>query len=277
MNEYALDRFNFLFDELRGSVVKLIIGRWGFNLSRTIGRRRRDPMVRNSFKVFSVVLAMAVLPAIVRAQTSLAQAQNQHWIPEGTEFKLVLHTRINSKTSKKGDVVIATLLDPIYSEEDQVILPKGLRVYGRVQEVHPAHHRGKGGQLYVLFNTLRLPDGQKVAITGSLTEVFSSRNGGNGSRVDAEGDLKGGGANRKKQLILFGAPAAAGAVAGGMGPGIAAGVGGLLAAYFIPKGKQAELPAGSLIGMRLDRDLTVTITPQDQKQQSANAQALIKK
>ena len=108
-------------------------------------------------------------------------------------------------------------------------------------------------------------------------EVFSSRNGGDGSRVDAEGDLKGGGPSRKKQLVIFGAPAAAGGLAGGMGPGIAAGVGGLLAAYFIPKGKQAELPPGSLIGMRLDRDLTITLPPQNQKQQSTSAQALIKK
>jgi len=233
-------------------------------------------MVRNSFKVFAVVLAMAALPAVVRAQTSLAQAQNQYWIPEGTEFKLILHSDINSKTSKKGDIVMTTLLDPVFVE-DQKVLPKGVRIDGRVQEVHAARHRGKGGQLYVLFNTLTLPDGQKVAISGSLTEVFSSRNGGDGSRVDAEGDLKGGGANRKEQIIMFGAPAAAGAIAGGMGPGIAAGVGGLLAAYFIPKGKQAELPPGSLIGMRLDRDLTITLTPQDQKQQSASAQALIKK
>lgn len=233
-------------------------------------------MVRNAFKILAVALAMAALPALVRAQTSLAQAQNQYWIPEGTEFKLILHTQINSKTSKKGDVVIATLLDPVYVE-DQEVLPKGLRVYGRIQNVHAAAHRGKGGRLYVLFNSLTLPSGQKVAISGSLTEVFSSRNGDNGSRVDAEGDLKGGGPNHAKQLVIFGAPAAAGALAGGIGPGIAAGVGGLLAAYFLPKGKQANLPAGSLIGMRLDRDLTITLTPQEQKQSSASAQALIKK
>jgi len=156
-------------------------------------------------------------------------------------------------------VVITTLLDPVYVD-DRLVLPKGVRVDGRIQEVHAARHRGKGGQLYVLFNTLELPGGQKVAISGSLTEVFSSREGGNGSSVDAEGDLKGGGASREKQLLIFGAPAAAGAVAGGLGPGIAAGVGGLVAAYFIPKGKQAVLPAGSLVGMRLDRDVTVTLS-----------------
>lgn len=234
-------------------------------------------MVRGTFKVLALALVVAALPAVLQAQTSLAEAQNQHWLPEGTEFKLILHTKINSKTSKKGDVVIATLLDPIYSEEDQVILPKGIRVYGRVQEVHKAAHRGKGGQLYVLFNSLTLPDGQKVAITGSLTEIFASKNGGDNSTVDAEGDLKGGGPGKVKRIIAFGAPTAAGVAAGGIGVGIAAGVGGALAAYFIPKGKQAELPAGSLIGMRLDRDLTITLNPQQESQSGAAAQALIKK
>jgi hypothetical protein len=152
-----------------------------------------------------------------------------------------------------------------------------VRVYGRIEQVHAAAHRGKGGRLYVLFNTLTLPDGQRVAISGSLTDIFSTGNNGDGSRVDAEGDLKGGGPSKLKRVIIFGAPAAAGAAAGGIGTGIAAGVGGMLAAYFLPKGKQAELPAGSLIGMRLDRDLTITVPPQQEKQSAAKAQALIKR
>jgi len=225
-------------------------------------------MVRNAFKILLAALSVAALPALARAQTSLNAAQNQYWIPEGTEFKLALHTAINSKTSKKGDLVISTLLDPVYVE-DRLVLSKGVRIDGRVQEAHAARHRGKGGQLYVLFDTLDLPSGQKVAITGSLTEVFSSREGGNGSKVDAEGDLKGGGASHVKQALIFAAPAAAGVAAGGMAPGIAAGVAGLVAAYILPKGKQAVLPAGSLVGMRLDRDLTITLPPEKDNSQAS--------
>ncbi len=225
-------------------------------------------MGRNTLKILLAVLSVAALPAMVRAQTSLAAAQNQYWIPEGTEFKLALHTAISSKTSKKGDIVITTLLDPVYTVDDRVALPKGVRIDGRVQEVHGARHRGKGGQLYVLFDTLELPSGQKIAINGSLTEVFSSREGGNGSKVDAEGDLKGGGASHVKQAVIIGAPVAIGGAAGGMAGGIAAGVAGLAAAYFLPKGKQAVLPAGSLVGMRLDRDLTITLPPENNKAQA---------
>lgn len=227
-------------------------------------------MVRRALNILLAALSVVAIPAMVRAQTNLATAQNQYWIPEGTEFKLALHTAINSKTSKKGDVVITTLLDPIYTVDDRVALPKGVRIYGRIQQVHKAHHRGKGGRLFVLFNMLVLPSGQKVAINGSLTEVFSSQEGGNGSTVDAEGDLKGGHASRLKRAVIFAAPTVAGGAAGGMAGGIAAGVAGLAAAYFLPKGKQAVLPAGSLVGMRLDRDLTITLAPQKNKNNNSS-------
>jgi len=180
---------------------------------------------------------------------------NQIVIPEGTEFKLQLHSTINSKTTRPGDRVLTTLLDPV-SVEDEDVLPKGVRVDGHVGEVKAAARRGKGGYLTIVFDTVEMPNGEKVAILGSLTEVFSASNGGS-ETVGPEGDLKGGGPSRTKQAAIIIAPAAAGAM-GGIGPGIAAGAAGVAAAYLLPHGKQASLSAGSLIGMRLDRDVTIT-------------------
>jgi hypothetical protein len=188
---------------------------------------------------------------------------NQIVIPEGTEFKLQLHTTVNSKTSKAGDRILTTLLDPV-SVEDTDVLPKGVRVDGHVGDVKEAAHRGKGGYLTIVFDTVEMPNGEKVAIQGSLTEVFSATGGGS-DKVGPEGDLKGGGANRKEQAAMIVAPAIIGGAAGGLGPGIAATAGGIALAYLIPKGKQAALTAGSLIGMRLDRDVTVG-TPQPASQ-----------
>jgi hypothetical protein len=51
----------------------------------------------------------------------------------------------------------------------------------------------------------------------------------------------------------------------GVGPGIAAAAGGLVAAYIIPKGQQAALAAGSLIGMRLDQDVVISSAPETDK------------
>jgi hypothetical protein len=177
-------------------------------------------------------------------------------IPEGTEFKLQLHTTLNSKSSKVGDRIVTTLIDPV-AVEDQDVLSKGVRVDGHVGEVRPAARKGKGGFLTIVFDTVELPNGQKVAILGSLTEVFSSETGSD-PNVGPEGELKGKGANRKEQLVMAAAPAALGA-AGGPGTAIALGTVGVLSAVLIPKGKQAALAAGSLVGMRLDRDVTLVL------------------
>jgi hypothetical protein len=177
-------------------------------------------------------------------------------IPEGTEFKLQLHTTINSKTSKVGDRILTTLIDPV-AVEDEDVLSKGVRVDGHVGEARPAGRKGKGGYLTIIFDTVELPNGQKVAILGSLTEVFSSETGSD-PNVGPEGELKGRGPNRKEQVIMAAAPAVLGAAVG-PGTAIALGAAGVIAAVLIPKGKQAALAAGSLVGMRLDRDVTMQI------------------
>ncbi len=73
-----------------------------------------------------------------------------------------------------------------------------------------------------------------------------------------EGELKGKGPNRKEQVVMAAVPAALGAAAG-PGTAIALGAAGVMSAVLIPKGKQAALAAGSLVGMRLDRNVTMVI------------------
>jgi len=201
------------------------------------------------------LLTAGLVPRLVAQQN--APGDIEEWtVPEGTEFKLQLHTTVNSKTSKAGDRVLSTLIDPV-AVEDREVLPKGVRIDGHVGEVREAARKGKGGYLYVVFDTVELPNGEKVAIIGSLTEIFSSE-GSDDSTVGVEGELKGRGPSRKKQLAIVGVGTAAGA-AGGIGPGIAAGVGSVIAAILLPRGKQASLMAGSLVGMRLDRDVTLAL------------------
>ena len=205
--------------------------------------------------VLACMLVVGMAPTL-RAQQSVASETEEWTVPEGTEFKLQLHTTVNSKTSKAGDRVMATLIDPV-AVEDREVLPKSVRVDGHIGEIKAAGRKGKGGYLYIVFDTVELPNGEKVAIVGSLTEIFSSE-GGDDASVGVEGELKGRGPSRKKQVAIAGVATAAGA-AGGIGTGIAAGVGGVLIAVLIPRGKQASLVAGSLIGMRLDRDVTFSI------------------
>jgi hypothetical protein len=206
-----------------------------------------------------MAIGLAGLMLAGGAPQFLAQqiAENEEWtVPEGTEFKLQLHTTVNSRTSKSGDRVLATLIDPV-AVEDREVLPKGVRIDGHVGEVKAAGRKGKSGNLYVIFDTVELPTGEKVAIIGSLTEIFSSEGGGD-SLVGVEGELKGRGASRKTQAAIIGAGTAAG-VSVGVGTAIMAGAGSVLVALLIPKGKQASLMAGSLVGMRLDRDVSFNL------------------
>ena len=212
-----------------------------------------------SVVVSSALVACCLVPVLLAQEPDSTANPNEVTIPEGTEFKLQLHTTLNSKTSKPGDRVLTTLLDPV-DVEDQDVLPKGLRIDGHLGEVKAAGRRGKGGYLTIVFDTVELSNGEKLAIQGSLTEVFSSAAGGN-PNVGPEGELKGRGASRKEQAAIVLIPAAGGAAAG-VGPGVAAAAGGLAAAIFLPHGKQASLAAGSLIGMRLDRDVTFALPPQ---------------
>jgi len=177
-------------------------------------------------------------------------------VPEGTEFKLQLHTTINSMSSKAGDRIMCTLIDPV-AVEDRDVLSKGVRIDGHVGESRGAGRKGKGGFLTIVFDTVELPNGQKVAILGSLTEVFSSESGSD-PNVGPEGELKGKGPSRKEQAMMVVAPAAVGAV-GGVGTAVALGAMGIMTALFLPKGRQAQIAAGSLVGMRLDRDVTLVI------------------
>lgn len=200
----------------------------------------------------------AAIPAAAQAAKATTMQTEDYTIPEGTEFKLQLHTTISSKTSKVGDRVLTTLYDPVYVY-DETVLPKGSRVDGHIGEVKAAGRRGRSGLITIVFDSVELPSGEKMALLGSLTEVFSSETGGD-PRVGVEGDLKGGGASRKKQVAIIAIPTAAVAAStGSVGTTIVTAAASMVAAYILPKGQQAQLSAGSLIGMRLDRDVTITV------------------
>jgi len=222
-------------------------------------------MKRRSLVLLAAGCAFALLALPLWAQQEGENANenaNEITIPEGTEFKLQLHSTVSSKTSKPGDRILTTLLDPV-AVEDKDVLAKGVRIDGHIAEVKAAGRRGKGGNLSFVFDTVELPNGQKLAILGSLTEVFSSEGGGD-PNVGPEGDLKGGGPSRKKQAAIIAGTAGVGAAAGGLWGGVGAAGAGVALAILLPHGKQAALAAGSLIGMRLDRDVTFSL-PSDER------------
>src|SRR5580698_6217970 len=114
------------------------MGGWPMSRPGNSDTEGANSMNRRFLGPWNLVLALALAGTLVRAQDAArpAAAQqtteqppaadqsaaeqppdqpnaNQIVIPEGTEFKLQLHTSINSKISKAGDRILTTLLDPV--------------------------------------------------------------------------------------------------------------------------------------------------------------------
>ncbi len=176
-------------------------------------------------------------------------------VPEGTEFKFQLRTPIDSKTSKVGDPIVGILVSPAYVG-NEIAFPKGTRVEGYITAVKHASHKGRGGSITPVFKYLELADGTKISILGLLSEIYEGKHSGQ-VQVDLEGDLQGHGASRLKETAVVAGAAAATGGFGGIGIGIATGIGGLFGAIFIPRGHEAILETGSVIGMRLARSTIV--------------------
>ncbi|HUZ46314.1 MAG TPA: hypothetical protein VMW54_06715 [Terriglobia bacterium] len=214
--------------------------------------------MKTAFQWIVMYVLVAGFLAVPAAQGQKAPG-TELTVPEGTEFKLQLRTPIDSKTAKVGDQIVGILVNPAYVG-NEIAFPKGTRVEGYITAVKHARHRGKGGSITPVFKYLELADGTKIAILGLLSEIYKGKHLDQ-VQVDLEGDLQGRGASHLKQAAVVAGAAATGGI-GGIGLGIATGIGGLFGAYFIPSGHEAVLETGSVIGMRLARS---TVAPAPSK------------
>jgi hypothetical protein len=123
-----------------------------------------------------------------------------------------------------------------------VLVPAGAVVHGVVSEVHPAGRLAdRTGSLTLSFDRMTM-NGRDYPIRGMATQIFQS-----------------GGV--RDEVGTAGAGAGVGGVIGGLLGGVKGailgaviGAGGAIAAT---DGKDVEIPAGSVIRMRLDSDVTM--------------------
>jgi hypothetical protein len=159
-------------------------------------------------------------------------------VPDGTEIRVRLEEAISSKTARLEDRVVATVAEPVYGDrsDDRPAIPAGTEVQGSVENVQRAQRPSKGGRLQMAFESL-VVDGQRVSMDAQVVQV---QEGGIDERKAGLGALIGGvlGAviDGKKGALV-------GAIVGG---------GGTLAAS---SGSEVELPAGTLLTVRLERPL----------------------
>lgn len=162
-------------------------------------------------------------------------------IPVGTEFDVRLQTPLSSKTAQVEDRFEGTTMVDLRDDRNRVLIPAGSVMRGVISSVNKAGRIERKGSLTVAFDRVTV-NGRAYPIRGTVTEALES-----------EG-IKG---EAGKIGIGAGAGAIIGAIIGGAKgalAGILIGGGGTIAAT---EGTDVELPAGTVLRVRLDAPLNM--------------------
>ncbi len=216
-----------------------------------------------AFFVFGTIdgLAQTRRPTVRRAivrKPVVRPAAGLYTVQRGERFRVRMNETINSKTARIGDRFTATVTEPVYSTTGVVVIPIGSTVTGRVDSVKAAKKGGDPGEISASFVEVRLPNGTRRAINGSLTGLDTKK-----AKSDNEGTASGDDRKNDK-LIFIGGGAAGGAVLGGaIGGGKGALIGGLLGAGAgllgerFTKGEDAEVRSGTEFGVYLNQSISL--------------------
>ena len=162
-------------------------------------------------------------------------------VPVGTEFDLKLQTSLNSGTTKvEQRFEGTTILD--YVQGRDVIVPAGTIVRGFVSSVRSAGKIDRKGSLTLSFDEIRIGT-RTLRLRASVTQALDPKIKDDATRIGV-GAVAG---------AIIG-----GIIGGGKGAvlGIAIGGGGTIAAT---EGSDVDLPAGTILRIRLDQALDVPI------------------
>jgi hypothetical protein len=175
-----------------------------------------------------------------RPAATSGRSQNDNEIPVGTEFDVRLQSMLTSRTAQVEDRFEATTMVDVM-QGNRVIVPAGSVMRGVVSSVNKATRLERKGSLTVAFDRVTI-NGRDYPIRATVTQALESE-----------------GISGEKAKI--GAGAGVGAIIGGiLGgfkgalAGILIGGGGTIAAT---EGKDVELPAGTVLRVRLDSPLVV--------------------
>jgi hypothetical protein len=159
-------------------------------------------------------------------------------VPVGQEMDVRLQTTLSSATATAEQRFEATTLVNL-EQGDNVLIPAGSMVRGIVSSVEPAGRVDRSGRLTLVFDRITVR-GREHQMRALATQVYES----GGIREEA---------------ATVGTAGAVGAIVGGIIGGLkgaligaVVGTGGVIAAT---EGKDIQLPAGTIVRIRLDQPL----------------------
>jgi hypothetical protein len=165
----------------------------------------------------------------------------------GTILEIEFIETLSTRTARPGDEFTARLARDIYDDDGILAVPAGATVRGRVLDVTPLKRVGGQAALSIEFTELVPPIGPPVGLKASFVELGADR-------------------RREKGKIIAAAVAGAilGRAIGGKGAGevlAGAAVGAAAGTAVVASradGKDAEIPAGEVVGLVLEEVVTVT-------------------
>jgi hypothetical protein len=193
-------------------------------------------------------------------------------IESEAKARLTLQSEINSKLSEAGDIITATLTEPLYVD-GQLVLRRGTEFRGRIVKVAPAKRGQRSSHLSIDFDHIVTPSGD-VPISAQVTAI-DDWDREESIKANGGGELKGGHRGGKTvdnvlrgaQIGLFGgvAGAALGGAAGASGRqvlGIGAGgaAAGMIAGLLFTKGSEIRVRPGAILRIKFTRPVTMPMT-----------------
>jgi hypothetical protein len=106
-------------------------------------------------------------------------------IPPGSSVHVRLVTPLSSATDHQGSPVKAVVSEPVFSPDQQLIVPEGARLEGIVTQAHPARRLSRNGQLRFTFREMELASGAPRQVHGTLESIDAASD--SHVELDAEG------------------------------------------------------------------------------------------
>ncbi len=193
-------------------------------------------------KVFAVFLLIFVISSI-----TVAQDDSIYRIKAGTKVRLKMDSGISSDVASVDDTFTATVSEPV-SVRGSIVLPTGIVFEGRVLEVSDASNGGHNGVLKLLFEKIRLDNGQDRQIDAALVTELKSDSSKAVSFISILGGAALGAvigsASKVDKGTLIGS-----AVGAGAGTGFA----------LLRKGKDVRIKTGEEFDIELRKDVVLPV------------------
>jgi hypothetical protein len=166
---------------------------------------------------------------------------DENVLEEGTEIQVRLEDRLSSATARREDRFEASVAAPVRSR-GMVVIPAGTRMQGVVQSVERGERPSRAGRLGLSFYAIYLDERTRTDISTRVVSIQEDLDKGDQARKAGVGAVLG---------------AVLGSMIGGKKGAVigvlAGGAGGVLA----KTGEDVVLPAGTVLTLSLDRELTV--------------------